>query len=137
MFVRTDRPVPNRTLIAGYGKCEQTTAGAARYMAKIASGIQFWSHNRDVPSRARLDENQWQMLTATYDGKTLTLYKDARQIGQAAVSLIDDESVVNIAPIDPWEHERSFEGEIRGFTIWSDALAPEAVRALRDGATLP
>jgi alpha-mannosidase len=137
MFVRTDKQVPNRTLIAGFGKCEQTTAGAARYLAKFASGVQFWSHNRDVPSRARLDLNQWQMLTATYDGTTLRVYKDAKQVGQSTVSLIDDQRIVNIAPVDPWEHERRFEGEIRGFSIWSDALAPEALQALRDGTTLP
>jgi alpha-mannosidase len=137
MFVRTDKQVPNRTLIAGFGKCEQTTAGAARYMAKFAAGLEFWSHNRDVPSRAKLELNQWQMLTATYDGKILTLYKDARPVAHAAVSLTDDESVVNIAPIDPWEHERRFEGEVRGFSIWPEALAPEALRALREETTLP
>jgi alpha-mannosidase len=137
VFVRAGNQPPNRTLIAGFGKCGANEPGGARYLAKFANGIQFWSHNRDVGTRTRLDLDRWQMLTATYDGRLLRVYKNAKEIGQGAVQLADDENAVNIAPVDPWEQQRRFEGDIRDFTIWSQALSPEAIQALHEGARLP
>ncbi len=137
LFVRTDKQPANRTLIAGFGKCEQAAEGGARYLAKFANGVQFWSHNRDVGTRTALSLNQWQMLTVTYDGGTLRVYKDGAKIGEQAVELADDENVVTIAPKDPWEHQRQFDGEIRDFSIWGSALGQDAIRALQSGASLP
>ncbi|MGH7132025.1 MAG: glycoside hydrolase family 38 C-terminal domain-containing protein [Phycisphaerales bacterium] len=131
MFVRTDKQPDNRTIIAGFGKCEQADAGSARYLVKFANGVQFWSHNRDVPSRTQLDLNRWQMLTATYDGKTLRIYKDGKSIGEREVQLADDENVVQIAPKDPWEQKRQFDGDIRDLTIWGSALSDEGIAALK------
>ncbi len=133
-FVRTDKQPEDRTVIAGFGRCEQTEGGAARYIVKFARGIQFWAHNRDVAGRVQLDLGRWQMLSATYDGAKLRLYRDGRQLAEREISLIDDESVVNFAPPDPWDHTRRFEGELRGFTIWGEALGEDALRSLYSGA---
>ncbi len=130
MFVKMDKQPANRTIIAGFGKCEQASEGGARYMAKFVNGVQFWSHNRDVSGGTPLDVGRWQMLTATYDGKTLRLYKDGVKIGERQAQLSDDENVVNIAPADPWEKKRKFEGEIGGLSIWGAALGDEAVKSL-------
>lgn len=137
MFVKTDKQPANRTLIAGFGKAEQSQEGGARYLAKFGSGVHFWSHNRDLATRTPLDLNAWQMLTATYDGKTLRLYKDGKPIGEQETALADDEPVVNIAPLDPWDGKRQFEGQIREFTIWGGALGEDAIRSLRADASLP
>jgi alpha-mannosidase len=131
MFVKIEKQPENRTLIAGFGKAAQAEDGGARYLAKFANGLQFWSHNRDVGSRARLEAGRWQMLTATYDGKVLRMYKDGQKIAEGATELSDDENVVNIAPVDPWEGQRRFQGEIRNISIWNGALGDEAVRALK------
>jgi len=130
MFVRTDKQPEDRTLIAGFGRCEQTEAGAARYLAKFPRGIQFWSHNRDVSGRTALDLDRWQMLSATYDGKKLRVFKDGKQLAEREVSLSDDENAVRFAPVDPWDNSRRFEGQIRGFTIWGEALGEDALRSL-------
>jgi alpha-mannosidase len=134
LWVRTDKELEERTLIAGFGRCEQADAGGARYLARFSSGVHFWSHNRDVRSETPLDVGKWQMLTATYDGRTARLYKDAKEIGHRDVTLADDESVVRIAPLDPWDRRRRFDGEIRGLTIWSEALGEDALRSLMSAA---
>ena len=134
VFVRTDKQPEDRTVIAGFGRCEQTEDGAARYLVKFQRGIQFWAHNRDVAGRTQLDLGRWQMLSATYDGTKLRLYKDGKQLAEREISLIDDENQVHFAPPDPWDHTRRFEGELRGFTIWGEALSEDALRSLLSGA---
>jgi alpha-mannosidase len=131
MFVKMDKQPPNRTIIAGFGNCEQAEDGGARYLAKFPSGVHFWSHNRDIATRTALDLGRWQMLTATYDGGVLRLYKDGVKIGERAAVLADDRNVVSLAPKDPWEKQRQFEGEIRGLTIWTSALPEEAIATLK------
>ncbi len=137
MFVRAGKQPANRTIIAGFGKCEDGTEGIGRYFSKFANGTQFWVANRDVPSKAPLDLGKWQMLTATYDGTVLRMFKDAVKIGERKVQLADDDNVINFAPVDPWEKKRTFEGEIRGVTIWNSALGEEAIKSLKESAHLP
>jgi alpha-mannosidase len=136
MFVRTDEQPDDRTLIAGFGRCEQTSDGVARYMAKFSRGVHFWSHNRDVEGRTPLELGRWQMLTATYDGRLLAFYKDGKKLGQRELELADDENSVHLAPVDPWEHKRRFKGEIRELTIWDAALSADAVASLKSASTL-
>lgn len=137
MFVKPGTQPDNRTIIAGFGTCAQGKVGGARYMAKFVNGIHFWSHNQDASTRTPLSLNEWQMLTATYDGSTIRVYKDGTKIGERTAVLADDESVVTIAPKDPWEGVRQFDGQIRGFTIWDAALSEDALKALRARASLP
>lgn len=137
MFVRTEKQPANRTVIAGFGKCEDSADGIARYLTKFSAGIHFWSRNRDVEGKTPLSLDKWQMLTATYDGLTLRLYKDAKKIGERAVQLADDDNIVHFAPPDPWEKKRRFEGEIRAISIWAAALGDDAIRSLMDAAPQP
>lgn len=130
MWVRTDKQPANRTILAGFGKCEQSKQGGARYLAKFANGVQFWAHNRDVESNTQLELNRWQMLSATYDGSTLRVYIDGKKLGEAVTALADDENVVNFAPVDPWDKRRQFAGEIKDFTIWNTALSAQELTGL-------
>jgi alpha-mannosidase len=135
MSVRLEKQPADRTVIAGFGRCEQASDGVARYMTKFPRGIHFWSHNRDLEGRTPLDLGRWQMLTATYDGRVLRLYKDGKKLGEREVELADDENAVRFAPPDPWEQKRRFEGEIRGFSIWNEALSEDAIQALWSAAS--
>lgn len=136
-FIKLDKQPDNRTLIAGFGRTAKTTGGDGRYLAKFSGGAHFWSHHGDLSSTSPLDLGKWQMLTATFDGKTVRLYKNASLIGENEGELAADENVVRIAPLDPWEKERKFGGEIRAFTIWDTALSPDALQSLQDEAKLP
>jgi len=62
----------------------------------------------------------------------MRLYKDSKQINEREISLADDEPIVRLAPLDPWDHSRQFRGEIQNFTIWNAALSPEALKVLKD-----
>ena len=87
-----------------------------------------------IEGRAPLDLGRWQMLTATYDGRTLRLYKDGAPLGEGVIGLSDDEPVVRLMPPDPWEGKRRFAGDVRELTIWRSALPPESLAALLAGA---
>lgn len=130
VFIRTDKQPENRTVIAGFGTCADTKDGAARYLCKFASGLRFWSRNRDVSTRSPLKLNAWQMLTATYDGTTLRVYHDGKRVGASTVQLTDDDNTLHILPKDPWEHKRQFEGDIRQLSIWNTALSDDGIEAL-------
>lgn len=136
-FIKMDKQPENRTLIAGFGRTSKTTGGDGRYLAKFSGGAHFWSHHGDLSSTSALDVGRWLMLTATFDGKAVRLYKDGNLIGENEGELVDDENVVRIAPLDPWEKERKFEGEIRDFTIWDSALSEDALKSMREEANLP
>jgi alpha-mannosidase len=130
MFVKADQQPPNRTVLAGFGRCEDGADGAARYLCKFPGGIHFWSRLRDVPTGTQLALGDWQMITAAYDGTTLRVYRNAQLIGERAVSLTDDQNVIQLMPKDPWEQKRQFEGQIRRFTVWSGALSETALQSL-------
>lgn len=132
-FVRTHQQPENRTLIAGFGAAEDK-AGHGRYLTKFANGIHFWSSNQDGDTTTPFDLDRWQMLTADYDGAKLRLYKDAKFIGDAELTLSPDESVVRIAPLDPWDKELRFKGEVARLTIWKEALSAEAITLLLKNA---
>jgi alpha-mannosidase len=139
LFVKIDRQLDSRTVIAGFGNANDGETGTGRYIAKFNTGVHFWSCNQDVASENKqLETRKWQMLTAAYDGKTLRLYKNGVEIGARDMQLAEDEAVVRIAPVDPWDGRRRFNGEIANFTVWNASLPPATIAQLaKDGlATL-
>ena len=44
---------------------------------------------------------------------------------------------VMIAPLDPWDRVRQFDGEVREFTVWNAALNQVAIKSLMKSAQLP
>jgi len=131
LFVRMDAEPKNHTVLAGFGRCADRKVGGARYLCKFAGGIHFWSSNQDVLTRTPYDLGAWQMITATYDGTTARLYKDAQLIGERDVHFADEDNIITIAPKDPWDDRYQFDGELAGFTVWNSALGPEALEALK------
>lgn len=133
MFIRATKQPVNRTIFAGFGSCTTGRMGGGRYLSKFGNGVHFWSDNQDVESRTPIGLNEWQMLTATYDGRTLRLYKNAVMISEDQITLSDDENVVNLCPKDPWDKRYEFGGDIKGVTIWNAALAEESLAAILSG----
>ena len=132
-FVRMDRQPENRTVIAGFGKAVDRP-GMGRYLCNFANGIHFWAASRDGETHTRYDIGKWQMVTAAFDGNRVTIFKNGREIGNCDLGsgpgLSADEPVVRLAPVDPWDHQRRFAGEIRDFTLWPEALSETALREL-------
>jgi alpha-mannosidase len=130
LFVRASEMPKDHTIIAGFGKCDDSIEGGGRYLCVFNHRVHFWSTDQDVRTATPFEIGKWQMLTATSDGSELTVYKDGKQIAQGEVNLADDDSVVHFGPIDPWDNQRVFAGEIRGLSIWKCAMSSEAVTAL-------
>jgi len=74
--------------------------------------------------------NRWQMLTATYDGNRISVYKDGKRLVTEVASLTTAPAVAKIAPLDGWDHRRRFQGEVKNLTIWPTALNRAAVQRL-------
>lgn len=122
------------TIIAGFGHCDDAGDGLGRYLCVFDGHIHFWSTNRDIDTNSIFDLSEWQMLTATYDGSVLTVYKNGRVIGRNSVELADDDPRVWLAPLDPWDKQRTFAGQVRDMTIWNVALSQEALASLKAAA---
>lgn len=130
LFCKVDTMPEDLTIIAGFGRNIDGRTGTGRYFTKFSQGINFWISNRDVGTKVPLDLGKWQMLTATYDGTTMRLYKNGEQIAEQQVVLENDRSQVEIMPLDAWDRKRLFGGEVRDLTIWNDSLPLSAVRRL-------
>jgi alpha-mannosidase len=130
MFCKPDSMPEDLTLIAGFGRDVDGRNGTGRYFSKFQKGINFWICDEDVPTDVQLDIGKWQMLTATFDGETIRLYKNGEKIAEAADTLSDDRAGVEILPVDAWDQKRVFPGSVRGLTIWNEAISPIAVKRL-------
>ncbi|MGD1916782.1 MAG: glycoside hydrolase family 38 C-terminal domain-containing protein [Phycisphaerales bacterium] len=130
VWTRFDEQPSNRSILIGFGNCDARVGGQSRYFAKFASGVHLWSHNQDVSSRTPYESGRWQMITATYDGQIGRLYRNGELIGERAIRLADDASVIHISPADPWDYRYRYDGELARFTIWEEALTEQAIQTL-------
>jgi alpha-mannosidase len=135
MFIKPSRQPDNHTIFAGFGTCHGASNSQARYLAKFATGLHFWSANNDVESSAQLDLNAWQMITASYDGATLRVYKNATLVAEQRTAFADDVPSVTIAPKDPWDRRYQYDGEIAGVSVWGAALDAGTLASLQQ--TMP
>lgn len=132
-LVKADRPPDGPVIIAGFGQDKDPVAGSSsRYFAVHRDGIRFWlATDGDVKTNSPLDLGRWQMLTATYDGDTLAIYKDAAPIMKKRISMhADSEPNVSVGTVDPWDHQRVFPGSVQNFTIRRGALNESEIRQL-------
>ncbi len=118
-FLRSSGIPRDHIMLGGWGCASDgdASAGMGRYFVNFEDGIAFWLANEDVMTKVKLEPNRWQMLTATFDGKTVTLYKDAEKIGEGERVLARDTPVTGVGIVDAWGGGNKFSGEIRNFTI--------------------
>lgn len=130
LFCKVDDQPEDLTLIAGFGRAVDGRNGTGRYFSKFTKGINFWICNQDVSTEVPLDLGKWQMLTATYDGTTIRLYKNGEKIAEEVDNLSNDRAVVEVMPLDAWDRKRIFNGDVRDMTIWNEALTDAIVKRL-------
>ncbi len=137
-WVHLDAPPPEYSILAGFGDASEAT-GRQRYICAFPAGIHFWASRVDVPTNVAFDVGRWQMVTATYDGRTLRILRDGRELASASIALEPAAAVAKLAPRPPWRQGRPFVGRIRDFTLWDRALPPAMVAALYESqrAKLP
>jgi alpha-mannosidase len=131
-FVYADEAPKDLTLISGFGDGRDRN-GAERYLICEGTHMFFWGSNIDVDSGEGFDLNQWQMITISYDGKSIRIYKNGRLLKTEPQHLANASSMVRFAPSDAWGNGHLFKGKIAGFSVWNVALPPESVAALQSG----
>ena len=132
VFVYTDKQTDAPTVLGGFGDSADITSGQ-RYLIKFQRGINFWGGSMFLRSRVPLDPGKWQMITATFDGQMVRLYKNGAEIRSASGTLSDAQPVVKLAPAMPAIPGRKgpgFTGKMQAFTIWNRALDPASIHAL-------
>jgi alpha-mannosidase len=133
LLLKTDAKPKDRVILAGFGQPndEKGAGAAARYLAVFPEDIEFWCGGKNLKTNSPIDLGRWQMLTATYDGDSLALYKDGEPIGKERIGFgMDAGGSVSVGPIDPWDHQRSFAGSVKDFTIRRGALGEKEVKQL-------
>jgi len=116
-------------VIAGFGDGSDTL-GTQRYLIKYQGRIHFWGSNVDINAGQPFDLERWQMITFTFDGETLRIYKNGQEVKAQAAILADAEPIVKIAAIGPWGTVYPLSGSVAGFTIWDQAIPADYIHAL-------
>ena len=68
------------------------------------------------------DVNQWQMLTTTYDGSIVRVYKNGVLIAMRDQTFFDAPGEVRV-PSNPWSGSNFFIGRFDEFTVWRGVLS--------------
>lgn len=127
-FIYLAKQPAELTLLGGFGDGSDT-GGEQRYLIKFLGGIHFWGSDVDVPTGVPFDLGKWQMVTLTFDGATLIIYKNGQPIKTAPITLGDAADTVRIGASGPW-NANHFAGRIAGFALWNSALGPDDVKVL-------
>ncbi|MCE5340982.1 MAG: LamG domain-containing protein [Planctomycetaceae bacterium] len=77
---------------------------------------------------AKYEVDAWQMITATYDGTNVTLYKNGQNIGSLAFTFTTAPGEVRVPTNPGWSTFMS--GAFDEFTIWSGCLTGSEVSAM-------
>gem|GEM_PF-308320 len=130
-FVWIDQQIPELTILGGFGDAVSAEPrGCQRYLTKMREGIHFWGSAVDVNAGQPFDLGRWQMVTLTYDGREVALYKDAKRLFANPETLADAAGVVTLTPIDHWKKINRFAGKLDEFTLWRGALSQEQIETL-------
>ncbi len=121
MFVYLDHQAPDLSVAGGFGD-DQDSNGGERFLISRHGHVYFWGSNIDIDSGVSYDLHRWQMVTATYDGRTVRVFQDGKQIAQEDESFTDATPDAWVTPPSPWTYGHRFDGHVAGFSIWNQAL---------------
>ena len=88
VWLWVDEQPEDLSVIAGFGNC-RGGVGTQRYIAKFSKGLHFWGSNVDISANTPLDVGKWQMLTATFDGEVVRLFKNGTERVSEGAGLAD------------------------------------------------
>ena len=83
-----------------------------------------------LASSVAIKPNTWQQVAATSDGKTLRLYVDGQEVGNAVVKLTRASMQPMIAPPPTWKEGACFTGKVAQFCIFGAALSTDEIQQL-------
>ena len=128
-FVFPTVPPAEAAVLGGFGD-GTPFQGQQRFLTSLNDGIGFWDGLRKVNTGTPFDAGRWQMVTLTFDGKTLTIYKNGQALKSVPLSLDETGNEVRLGMGGKPRDWHPFAGKVAGLTIWNSALDAAAVRAL-------
>ena len=146
-WVRPTAAISKPTLVAGFGDGIDYL-GSQRYLAANAAGWYVWIGSQEMKNGRFVKDpvprdlvptagaapvvvpDRWQFLVATYDGTTLCLYVNGKQVASQAATLNESAMQPLIAPPPAWKDGGCFAGRIARFTISDKALAATEIATL-------
>ncbi len=128
-WVYLDKQPKNLTILGGFGS-GRDQGGQQRFLISNNNSIYFWGSNVDIDAKTPWDLGRWQMVTVTYDGQTVRIFKDGRQIKSEEARLSNARPQARLAPPSPWGEGGKFEGKIANFEIYQSALSPQSIATL-------
>lgn len=132
VFIKPSAGSKASGLIAGFGSAVDDHAGSGqgRYLALVDDKIRFWSDDNELETNSPLPPGQWQLLSVTYDGGKVALYKNGKLIKRETLTLADDPvGRVALAPAGPWKSKAPLAAELRQFTLLRHAASAEEIKA--------
>lgn len=125
------------TNIGGFGRNEwlDPSTNSDRYFASYSGGYEF-EVGQDGLWPSNPLGTEWQMMTATYDGTTCTVYYNGVQVSQTDVVLVDtlvNEINLNTARRVLWSGVDAtvpMNGHVDDFSIWGEAFTAEQVAGM-------
>ncbi len=129
------------TNIGGFGQNEwlDPSVNSDRYFASYNGGYEFELGQAGIWPSNPLGTD-WQMMTATYDGTTCTVYLNGVQVAQQTVALVNtlaNEINLNTARRVLWagvDATVPLNGTIDDFSIWSEAFNAVQVLGMYENA---
>ena len=67
----------------------------------------------------------------------MRLYKNGEKIAEEQVELENDSAQVRVMPLDAWEQQRRFDGEVRDLKVWDMDLPPAAIKRIWESGQHP
>jgi alpha-mannosidase len=129
-WVYLDKEPEELTLLSGFGDGGDNS-GQERFLVKFKNSIHFWGSNIDISAGQPFDIGKWQMVTITFDGSLVRLYKNGKLVHSEPAVFSDAEPTIRVGTASPWgDRGGRFDGKIAGFTIWREALPADFVQTL-------
>lgn len=128
MYLFLEKPFAHWTVLGGFG-LTNPGGGKGRFIMNMNNKITFWPQGAPIISNTGFDIGWWQMITVTYDGTTVRIFKNGVESTSQEYVLFDADPEVWLSPLDVWG-----QGHVRGmideFTIWDDALTQVEIDVL-------
>ncbi|MBM3815090.1 MAG: glycoside hydrolase family 2 [Acidimicrobiia bacterium] len=124
-WVRSDGPMPARTLLAGFGEPEGGVR-TQRFLGLSGGRLTFWGGVEVTGRGPALAADRWHHVAATYDGVTLRLFSDGAEVHSGVFNLNDAVPLIQLAPspVTPGAH---FGGRLAQFKVWDKTLTADEV----------
>ncbi len=140
-YVYLDEQPSPYDMMAGFGALIGWPDGSARYIMNYGGNnnqIYFWGNNAyDLATGVAFDIAQWQMITVTYDGGSLKVYKNGQVIGSKKVSTFANAvPTVHLAPKNMASHTGRFKGKLDNFAIYKGVLSQSDINSLAQALPL-